>query len=110
MEGLVEVKKGEYLSDAQKEIKLKVMDKLNNALSEVVRAHPEVEFTNETLTDLVISCICMYMRDQLAHFFLNSNALNIRNETMDGLFAQIKVEVNLIVDAEMNVDGKRTVN
>jgi len=93
-----------FLTEAQKQVKQKIMERLMEVIPEVLNEEKEVEFDNMNLTDLVISCLIMFCRDQLAYFFLNSNALETRDQVMMEIFSKIQGGVNRIIEESLKHD------
>ena len=109
MEVECESKKGDFLTDPQKMVKQLIMERLSEVIPIILSQNIEVTFDNQAMTDLVMSCLIMFCRDQLTHFFLNSNALGFRDKVMDNIFDQIKENVNKSIDKVLE-DGKLHLN
>jgi hypothetical protein len=93
----VKMESGHFLNEKQKEIKGKIMDKLMDALPSTLMENNFFPEDGQILTDIVISCLIMFMRENLLTFFYNSNAMEERNQIMDSLFKTIKKQVNTII-------------
>lgn len=93
--------KSDFLNEDQKEVKQLIMEGWLNVIPTVLKQRNDVHFTAQTFTDLLISCLIMFVRDNLSYFFLNSNALEKREEIMRDIFNEIFRLVNYQIDIEL---------
>ncbi len=98
----------QYLNEDQKKVKQQIMEYLMESFPHVLSHNQNVLFDNQSLTDLVVSCVIMFCREQLVNFFINSNGLEFRDNIMDSIFQQIREGVHARIKDELN--DKRHLN
>lgn len=97
----IEIKEDHYLNEYQKQIQHKIMEELMNALNDNITQNLSV-LDSKAITDILLSCVIMFTRDVLIHFFIFSGSTPIRGKIMNHVFEQIKKEVQERIKERMN--------
>jgi len=90
----VEIKQEHYLNDTQKKIKQAIMENLLTSMFNPIDQNKEL-FDGQSIADIIISCLLMFNREVLCHFFMNSNSMPIRLKVMRHFLKILKNKYNL---------------
>lgn len=103
------IQESQSLNEEHKRLKQLAMERLMGTFAFVFNENPDVQVDLQAATDLIISCVIMFCRNTLSHFFLNSNALNDREMVMTDIFETIKQGVEQRIKETMD-ENRRNLN
>ena len=85
-----------FINQDQKKVKQLIMERLMNTFPEILDQNNHVEFNAQALTDLITSCLIMFMRDMFLNIHLNlpHNSETTINKIITCFFDAIRMEVN----------------
>lgn len=96
----VKSEQGNFLNEEQKQIKQLIMEGLFDSLFGISEKH-QTKFDNQTLIDLLLSCLIMFMRDTIVTIVNSSNVSssfimkeNIVNQIMKTIKNEIHRKLN----------------
>lgn len=84
--------KDDFFNKNQKEIKQKIIQDLLITLFSNIEKNEEL-FDEKTACDLVVTCLMVFFREVMTHFFIFSDAYNMRTQILDSMFDSIKKEI-----------------
>lgn len=94
----VNMEEGHFLNDAQKKIKQSIMENLLESIFLPISENASV-LDSQSITDIILSCLLMFNREVLCHFFMNSNAMPSRLKIMRRFFKDVEKQVQIKINS-----------
>lgn len=93
--------KAHFFNEKQKKIKSEIIECLLEVFHEKIFLYQE-EFNEETLSDLIMTCLITFFRVIMTNVLISSDVLSFRENIMSEIFRIIRQEVEESIKTHIN--------